>query len=101
MSDRKPYRLNSGQPPWTHSLGTGDWQQEDRPKRLFAWSHWGTTRPRYSITIWPLAAQHHMLVSWYLRLTDKLFCPAGGCCAWTGGVPRRNRAKAAHRGHNP
>src|SRR5678815_3860925 len=60
----KPYLSNSGQPPTTHALGTGLFVQSVRPNRLFASTPWLTLWPRKSITIWPLAAQHHMLVSW-------------------------------------
>src|SRR6266571_5247396 len=59
----KPYRPNSGHPPTTHAPGTGLLQQSVRPKRLFASSHWSIPVPRNSITISPLAAQHHMSVS--------------------------------------
>ena len=75
MSDvrlnEKPYLSNSGQPPWTQALGTGLLRQSVRPNSLFASSPCCTWVPRNSMIISPLAAQHHMLVSWGRRAT---FC---------------------------
>ncbi|MGN6193262.1 MAG: type I restriction-modification system subunit M N-terminal domain-containing protein [Rhodanobacteraceae bacterium] len=59
-----PYLSYSGQPPFMQPTGVGLLQQSVRPKRLLASSHWVIDAPRNSMVISPLAAQHHMLVSW-------------------------------------
>src|SRR6185369_3377432 len=73
----KPYLSNSGQPPWTQAEGTELFVQSVRPNSLFASTPWLTLWPRKSMTIWPLAAQHHMLVSWGWRVTTSSFCAGG------------------------
>src|SRR5580700_7909220 len=59
----KPYLSNCGHPPLTQAVGVGELQQSARANSLFASTHCCTVTPRNSMTISPLAAQHHMSVS--------------------------------------
>src|SRR5688572_27847734 len=62
----KLYFSYSGQPPVMHAAGVGELPQSVRPNRRLASSACCTFeagRMKF-IVIWPLAAQHHMLVSW-------------------------------------